>query len=206
MPIEIQEYNLPDIEIFNNPRSDFDFIIWQPNKTYLVLGQSNKIEESLFSGNVEIACAPVLKRPSGGETVILTPNTLVISAVIIDKGIKKPHNYFVFFNNIIINGLLQAGIKNVVPKGISDLTIDNKKISGSSIYHKKDKIFFQSVLNVSESNENIVKYIKHPKREPDYRKGREHKEFITSLIQHHADFTIDNLIKCLSCEFIPCVK
>ncbi|MFA6924858.1 MAG: hypothetical protein WC223_11470 [Bacteroidales bacterium] len=198
MSIEIQEYNLPDIEIFNNPRSNYDFIIWQPYDIYLVLGQSNKIEESLFIEKVEADDISVLRRPSGGEAVILTPNTLVISAIIVDEEIKKPHDYFVLFNDKIIKGLLQAGVENVVRKGISDLAIENKKILGSSIYHKKDKLFFQSVLNVSENTEIISKYIKHPKREPDYRKGRKHNEFVTSLIQHYLNLSINNLIERLS--------
>jgi len=200
MSVEIQEYNLPDIEIFQKPRSGYDFIIWQPDKIYLILGQSNKMEESLFLEKVESDGISVLRRPSGGEAVILTPITLVISAVIVDAEIKKPHQYFKTFNDIIINGLLQAGIENVVPKGISDLAIEDKKISGSSIYHKKDKLFFQSVLNVAESTEKIIKYIKHPKREPDYRKGRKHDEFITSLIKHYPKLSANYLIKCLLYE------
>ncbi len=198
MSVEIQEYNLPDINIFNDPRSDYDFIIWQPDNIYLVLGQSNKIEESLFSEKVEADRISVLKRPSGGEAVILTPDTLVISTVIIGKEIKKPHDYFDLFNNIIIKGLFKAGIENAVKKGISDLAIENKKILGSSIYHKKDKLFFQSVLNVAENTGKIDKYIKHPKREPDYRKGRKHSEFVTSLIQHHPGLSVTDLIECLS--------
>jgi len=197
MSIEITEYNLPDIEIFNNTQSDYNFSIWQPDKTYLVMGQSNKIETSLFTEKVESDDITVLKRPSGGETVIITPNTLIISAVFINPEIIRPHQYFTIFNNLIIKGLLNAGIKHVVHKGISDLAIGEKKILGSSIYHKKDKIFYHAVLNVSESIENIEKYIRHPLREPDYRKGREHAEFVTSLIQNYPGISMNKLIKSL---------
>jgi len=197
MSVVIKEYNLPDIEIFNNPQSNYDFSVWQPNKTYLVLGQSNNAEKSLFIDKVIAENIAVLKRPSGGETVILTPKTLVISIVLTNPELKRPHQYFTVFNNLIINGLLHAGVKDVVHKGISDLAIGNKKILGSSIYHKKDKIFYHAVLNVSESIENIEKYIRHPQREPDYRKGREHGEFVTSLVKHYPDLSINIIIENL---------
>ncbi len=201
MNIEIATYNLPDIEIFKNIKSDYDFSVWQPDKSYLVLGQSNKIETSLITEKVESDNIIVLKRPSGGETVILTPNTLVISAVFINPELKRPHQYFMVFNNLIIKGLLNAGINHVVHKGISDLAIGDKKIVGSSIYHKKDKLFYHAVLNVAESNENIEKYIRHPIREPDYRKGREHGEFVTSLIKHYPDLSMNKLVESLRLSF-----
>ncbi|NVN96238.1 MAG: hypothetical protein HXX18_13265 [Bacteroidetes bacterium] len=205
MGIELKEYDLPDIEIFHNTIKDYKFHIWHPDKIYLILGQSNKMETSLFLDKVELDEITVLKRPSGGETVILTPNTLVISAVFVNPEVKRPHQYFARFNDFIIKGLLISGIENVNHKGISDLAIGEKKILGSSIYHKKDKIFYHAVLNVAESIEVIEKYIQHPKREPDYRKGREHGEFVTSIVQHYPDKSMneitDGLIKSLK-EFV----
>jgi lipoate-protein ligase A len=34
---------------------------------------------------------------------------------------------------------------------------------------------------VAEAPEFIGRYLKHPSREPDYRAGRKHEEFVTSL-------------------------
>jgi lipoate-protein ligase A len=53
------------------------------------------------------------------------------------------------------------------------------------------------VLNVAESVECINKYIRHPKREPDYRKGRNHNEFVTSIMQHYPDITMQKLMESL---------
>jgi len=198
MSVEITAYNLPDIEIFLHPQSDYTFSIWQPDTTYLILGQSNKLETSLFLDKVESDKIIVMKRPSGGETVILTPNTLVISAVFIDTDMKKPHQYFPRFNESIIKGLSNSGIENVLHKGISDLALGEKKILGSSIYHKKDKVFYHAVLNVAEHIDIIEKYIRHPKREPDYRKGRGHGEFVTSIVHHYPELKIKKIIEGLT--------
>ena len=42
-------------------------------------------------------------------------------------------------------------------------------------------MLYHAVLNVSMKVEVLERYIAHPPREPDYRKGRPHKDFVTSL-------------------------
>jgi len=39
------------------------------------------------------------------------------------------------------------------------------------------------VLNISEPVDTIESYLSHPKREPDYRQGRNHLDFVTSLLR-----------------------
>lgn len=154
---------------------------WIPDKVYVVLGISNNPEEALILKNILENNIPVYKRPSGGEAVLLTPNTLVISAIALYENLKSPKEFFRLFNNKIISGLNSIGIENVYDKGISDIAIKDKKILGSAIYRSKDKIFYQAVLNVSENPQLFDKYIQHPKKEPDYRNGRTHSDFVTSL-------------------------
>ncbi len=49
------------------------------------------------------------------------------------------------------------------------------------MYLKDNQYFYHAVLNISEDPELFSKYLKHPGKEPDYRKGRTHTEFVTSL-------------------------
>ncbi|MFC2092576.1 hypothetical protein ACFLSV_01625 [Bacteroidota bacterium] len=181
MAIETNKYNLPDIEILANKNSSTSFYVWIPDKTYLILGRSNNLESSLIQNRLKKDSIKVFKRPSGGETVALTPNTLVISAVIISEELKNTRKYFRIYNQRIIDVLEKQGIDNLSHKGISDIALNNKKVLGSAIYRTKGKLFYHSVLNVSEPVSTIEKYIKHPNREPDYRNGRKHSEFVTSL-------------------------
>ena len=189
MAMELNKYNLPDIAILANENSSTSFYVWIPDKTYLILGRSNNIESSLIVDRLKKDRIKVFKRPSGGETVVLTPRTLVISAVIISEEFKNTRRYFKVFNQKIIDVLEKQGINNLSHKGISDIALNNKKVLGSAIYRTKGKLFYHSVLNVSESVSTIEKYIKHPGREPDYRNGRKHSEFVTSL--YAEEFKID---------------
>ncbi len=177
--VKINKYCLPDMHLFEKQSNQF--LTWIPTKTYIVLGASNNPEESLHIENVKNDKITVLKRPSGGQTVILTPNNLVIAAVFFDHKTTRPKEVFSEINSLIISGLLDLGIKNVHMKGISDIAIDNKKIAGSSIYRNKKGLLYHAVLNLGEASDTFEKYLKHPTKEPDYRNGRSHSEFVTSL-------------------------
>lgn len=191
--IKVRTYDLPDIEPLVTNNATDEFFVWVPDKKYLVLGKGNQPEKSLYLEKVFEDRIEILKRPSGGETVILSPNTLVLSAVVTTSSLENPTKYFKIFNERIIAGLEYFGIKNLNQKGISDISIGEKKILGSSIYRTKDKIFYHAVLNVAETVETIEKYIKHPSREPDYRKGRRHRDFVTSLKNENYELDIFKL-------------
>lgn len=189
--IDVLKYNLPDINIIENVQPNYKFKIWQPDNIYLILGQSNSIGDSIKIDQVEKDHIKVYKRPSGGQTVILTPNTLVLSTIIIASKYLNPDIYFRSINNLIINILQKEGINNLQLKGISDIAIGEKKILGSAIYRNHQKVFYHAVLNVAESSDLIEKYIKHPTKEPDYRMGRSHTHFVTSLQNEGYKMTVN---------------
>jgi lipoate-protein ligase A len=143
----------------------------------------------------------MLKRSSGGQTVILTPQTVVISVRLISHRLENPQVYFKQINSLIINTLKNIGIKNLDQKGISDITIGEKKILGSSIYRKKSMVFYHAVLNIAEPISSISRYLKHPTREPDYRAGRSHEEFVTSIREAGYPFTPEQVRQALSETF-----
>ncbi len=177
---KVKEYDLPDFTIFKSGISSEKFSTWVPTKKILILGRSNKPEASLKNITDDIE---IYKRPSGGETVILTPKTLVLSKNVNNVTLENSWEVFQSINQEIIKKLEYLNIRNLHRKGISDITINEKKILGSSIYRTRNRLFYHAVLNVAESVSTISKYILHPKREPDYRKGRSHDSFVTSIWQ-----------------------
>jgi len=185
-------YSLKDFDIFYNSNS-FDVSVWIPDKSYIVLGRANNIDSSVFKENAIIDGVEILKRPSGGETVILSPKTVVISVKLKVDDVLKTHTFFHKINKKIIEALDGFNIKDLRMNGISDISIGQKKILGSSIYRYKQTVFYHAVLNISEPIETFERYLKHPKREPEYRKGRNHNEFVTSLKNEGYKLDIDNL-------------
>lgn len=199
--IKIRKYNLPDSYLFENNLVTSTNIVWTPDKTCIILGRSNNLNESIYLDNIINDNIPVYKRPTGGETVLLSNKMLVLSIAIKQTDFKSGKLYFKDYNTKIIFALKSMGIKNLGYKGISDITINDLKILGSAIYQNKFVVFYHAVLNVSESTSLIEKYIKHPKREPDYRKKRNHKEFVTSIVKEKYNICINELKEAIEKEF-----
>lgn len=200
--IQVREYDLPDSYLYREKPDNISVKIWIPDETCIVLGRSNDPEDSLIQDNVLNSDIPVFKRPSGGETVVLSPNTIIISIAIDQQQFNGGKKYFNTINNSIIEALKKFNITNLKFKGISDIAIGEMKILGSALYQNKNVVFYHAVLNVSESPELFSKYLKHPQREPDYRVGRRHTEFVTSLTQENHKIDTDHLIRSLEKHFL----
>ncbi len=193
---DLDNYILPDKELMLEG-TPAGYKIWRPSKTWVVLGASNKVDSSVFLENTIRDKVKVVKRPSGGESVVLSPKTICVSASIKRDNQLSPKKYFGIFNSWIVDALFEMGVNNLNFRGISDISIGEKKILGSAIYQNREKVIYQAVLNVSESPDNFETYLKHPKREPDYRKNRQHKEFVTSILKEGYDFNINLLQETL---------
>lgn len=178
--LSFESYTLPDFGIFNS-ELEFDSYVWQPDGTYIVLGRANDSESSVYTELAKRDDIKIYKRPSGGESVILTQNMIVFSMKINIIKLKKPRYIFDIINKHLINSLKKIGIENLNSRGISDISIFDKKILGSAMYLKNNILFYHAVLNVKEDVSLISRYLKHPGREPDYREGRNHNDFVTSL-------------------------
>jgi len=192
-------YTLPDIDLLNGNSNQFMF--WIPDKVYIVLGASNNPDEALNLDNVIKDNITILKRPSGGQTVLLTPNNIIIAAVFFDKKTLHPKDVFLHINKLIISAIEKAGVENLSMMGISDIAVSGKKILGSAIYRNKKGLLYHAVLNLGEPSITFERYLKHPSKEPDYRQGRSHSEFVTSLKEKGYTKSYHHLENILSLSF-----
>jgi len=199
--MDISEYDLPDIELLHGEVLSYRFLAWIPAFVCVVLGQSNEAEFSLHVKNILKDNIPVYKRPSGGEAVLLSPRMVVVSILKRGDTFRTPRIYFETYNEKIINALHGLGVRDLRAEGISDICIRDKKILGSSIYRNKDLVFYHAVLNVSEDIELMERYLKHPRREPGYRKGRAHGEFVTSLAREGYELNPEEIRQAISARF-----
>jgi lipoate-protein ligase A len=177
--IEVRDYDLSDHKLLEYDENSV--LVWIPENTFIVLGASNNPETSVIEENVIVDNIIVYKRKSGGQAVVLTPKVIVISKLFVNSENLQPKTVFKEVNSIIISVLENMGVENLSQEGISDIAISGKKILGSSIYRNKDKLLYHAVINHSEPVSTFERYLKHPQKEPDYRKGRRHGEFVTSL-------------------------
>ena len=179
MNIQVRPYDLPDAALFSGTGDGM--LVWRPDDTYIVLGQSNSPEMSLIAENVIADKIAVTKRPTGGEAVVLTPRMAVITVAREFYYMRPSKEFFREVNAMIMDALTDLGVRTPVSKGISDITIGNRKILGSSMHRREKRLVYHAVLNIGEDPGLFEKYLRHPRREPDYRQNRSHGEFVTSL-------------------------
>lgn len=158
------------------------FMIFQPPFELVVLGQSNQVHSSVYTDLCFEDHVPIMKRPSGGEAVFLSPKMAVVSLSRRGENLPPSRQLFSYSLSKITAALQILGIPDVLHRGISDLAIGERKILGSAIYRRKNLALFHGVLNLAEEPSRISKYLKHPSREPDYRNQRAHEDFVTSII------------------------
>jgi len=196
MHVDLRQYDLPDAAIFSGTGNAM--LVWQPAETLIVLGQSNTPERSLITENVLSDGIPVTRRPTGGEAVILTPQMAVITVAREFTEMARSKDFFMEVNGMILDILSDLGVRDYGTRGISDITIGHRKILGSSMHRRDNRLVYHSVLNISEDPSIFERYLRHPSREPDYRLSRPHGEFVTSLTKEGYNISYNDIAGLLT--------
>jgi lipoate---protein ligase len=144
---------------------------------------------------------PVMRRATGGCAVVLTPAMAAISFALYTSTQKKSSDYFRAFNAVIIHALATLGVSGAEHKGISDIALGGRKIAGTALYRNREMIFYHAVLNLSGGTELMERYLQAPPRTPDYRAGRRHRDFVTSLAAEGLSVEINALKGRIETEF-----
>jgi lipoate---protein ligase len=176
--IDIRDSHLQRI----NPQHPFVFELWQAPVPVVVLGSSQKPENEVHLELCRDDGVSVLKRRGGGGAVVLTAGVLCITLAFHSTTSISPYYYFKKINAFLIDTLERHfQIEGMNAAGISDIAIGERKILGCSMFKSKQNFLYQGSLLVNPDLSSIYKYIKHPSKEPDYRNGRPHEQFLTSL-------------------------
>lgn len=167
--------------------------LWEPEQVMVVLGRSNKAAVEVYEQACRDDGIPILRRRGGGGTVVLSPGIVVISMV---KQMQRqffPQEYFSQINTFIIEALQHLGIQDLSQQGHSDICLQDRKILGSSMYGSKNLLFYTASLMVANDLALIDRYLKHPSLEPDYRQGRSHQEFLTTISHAYPHISIQDI-------------
>ena len=155
--------------------------LYEPPTLCAVLGAAGTPEQDLLLENLEADGVPWMKRRGGGGTVVLGPGQVVLALVTSVESPYRNREYAAEINSWIADSLALLGVTGVSPEGISDLAIKGKKIVGTSLYRTRLVLFYQASLLVSNDITVFTRYLAMPARVPEYREGRSHEEFCTTI-------------------------
>lgn len=172
-----------DDQVLKNYKNPMELKIFVPDFRAVVLGSSNQPDTEVNEAWCQQQNIPVLKRYGGGGTVVLYPGCVVVTAGIWVRQHFQNQEYFRLINQSVINVLasLDAKLAGLTQRGLSDIAFEGRKIAGTSLFRSRNYLLYQGSLLVEPDIDLINNCLKHPSKEPDYRGGRPHSAFMTSL-------------------------
>lgn len=150
---------------------------WESSTPTIVLGRSAQRERDV----TERADIPVLRRTSGGGTVVVGPGCLNFSIVLrLDQHpmlVNVRDSY-----HLILTAIQQAlRPERVDIRGVSDLALNGRKFSGSAQRRTRSAVLHHATILYDFPLDLISRYLREPHRQPRYRRSRTHEDFLCNL-------------------------
>lgn len=164
--------------------------MWESPVHFVVLGAGSKPDLDVHMDACAASGIPVMRRASGGGTVLQGPGCLNYALVLDTR--ERPECATIDSTTRFVLGGISRAIHSLVGhsvelKGTSDLTAEGLKFSGNAQKRKRRFALFHGTILYGFDLALISQFLKHPPRQPDYRGSRAHENFVRNLpIQPHA--------------------
>jgi lipoate-protein ligase A len=153
---------------------------WEWPEMAVVLGAGGRITSEAD----EVACradgVPLARRSSGGGTVVLGRGCLLYSLVLAcdrQSGMSAISSSY----RLILGTVARSLGPEVRCAGTSDLCLAGRKFSGNSQKRKRSYFLHHGTILYDFAIDEVARYLPSPPREPEYRAGRTHADFLTNL-------------------------
>jgi lipoate-protein ligase A len=157
---------------------------WESSSLFVVVGYGNKVGLETCRDECRKDEIPILRRCSGGGTVLQGPGCLNYSVVLPNH--EFPECESITSTNQFVMGRIRDAIERVAGPGIriqghTDLCRGTIKFSGNAQRRKKNAVLFHGTVLHQFDISKVPKYLLPPSKEPSYREGRNHLDFIANL-------------------------
>ena len=157
---------------------------WAPPQYFVVLGYADKAATEANLPLCRELAIPVLRRCTGGGTVLQGPGVLNYSLVlrIDDSG---PCHSITATNKFILerhrDALARLLLAPVEWQGQSDLSIGGLKFAGNAQRRRRRFLLFHGSFLLNLDLGLLEKILPLPSRQPNYRINRSHSDFLINL-------------------------
>jgi lipoate-protein ligase A len=156
---------------------------WEASAYFVVLGYSKSPEEEVFETECRALDIPILRRCSGGGTVLQGPGCLNYTLVLpIDHASEL--ETITGANRLIMEktrtAIAQLTTGAVCVQGHTDLTLNGLKFSGNAQRRKRRSLLFHGSFLLHFDLQLISKILRLPRQQPEYRQNRSHNAFLTN--------------------------
>jgi lipoate---protein ligase len=165
---------------------------WESPKIFIVLGRTGQPEKELILDQVRADQVPVVRRSSGGGTVVQGPGCLNFSWILPKTknpslaDIRQSYRYIL---TSVITALKTCGVAAEF-RPISDLVVlpNELKFSGNAQRRVRNHLLHHGTILYDFDLALIERYLALPTDCPSYRRSRPHRDFVTNVPLQPADF------------------
>jgi lipoate-protein ligase A len=156
---------------------------WDFPRFAVVLGASRRLADDVRVDACRDDGVPIVRRSSGGGTVVIGPGALNVTVILPGSAapglsaVDRAQHYVLDR----IAGALRAAEPAVAVEGSGDLTVARRKFAGSAQRRLKTWFLVHCTILHAFPLERIVRYLTVPVRQPAYRAGRTHEDFLMNL-------------------------
>ncbi len=174
---------------------------WSLERPAVVIGTGGRADREVDLPACRRDGVPVLRRCSGGGTVLQGPGVFNYAALLrfdehpgAQGGIHAAYQY-VFSR--VLGALGDLGVSASF-EGTSDLAVAGNKISGNSQSRKSRACLVHGTILMHADTGAMARYLPHPPTEPGYRNGRGHADFLTTLADLGCRASADDLARAIA--------
>jgi len=156
---------------------------WESPVTFVVVGVAQALRQEVYEKNCIEDHVRVLRRASGGGCALQGPGCLNYTLILSHERhpeISTIRGSYCYILNRICEALQMHGIP-AHHKGVSDLALGGKKISGSAQKRRKRYILHHGSLLYEIDFDKMERYIREPVDRPQYRGTRTHRGFVRTI-------------------------
>ena len=157
---------------------------WEPRDYFVVAGYSNHVALEVNESACRREKVGVLRRCSGGGTVLQGPGCLNYSLILKTDGNDSLQNITAANRHIMgrhREALTTLLGRPVQVQGHTDLALDGLKFSGNAQRRKRHALIFHGTFLLNFDISLIEKFLPMPSRQPEYRQERPHRLFLMNL-------------------------
>jgi len=157
---------------------------WESTTPFVVVGYANRVAAEVYLAACRARGVPVLRRVTGGGTVVQGPGCLNYTLVLRIAGhaaagsITRTNLWILNRHAATLTARLGIPVRR---RGDTDLTVGERKFSGNAQRRGRQAILFHGTLLLDFDLTQVPLLLPRPSREPDYRAGRSHAEFLMNL-------------------------
>jgi lipoate-protein ligase A len=158
---------------------------WESPEYFVVVGYANKVDVEVDRAACESKGIPILRRCSGGGTVLQGPGCLNYALIL--KIEDSPTLQTIPETNCFVMTRQKAALQTLLNdkveiQGHTDLVVGDLKVSGNAQRRKREFLIFHGTFLLKFDLALMEKVLRKPSKEPAYRNNRSHGAFLANLL------------------------